>query len=217
MTKPVRLDVINNFYDQVGAGTLRKGRSAMKLFYVGMLLFVLVASGCATTYRDFPVNALATKPAAGTCDVMHYNVKKFDVLDVGGYSELQTFFRDAEVCRRMVPVDEKPKKGLYVEVETHWKPITMPALVFGYLSVSTLTLLPAWSTKDGYVVKYSVYVDEKKMESYRYEITRTAGLWLGLLPFAWINLLTYNEEDAFKATSNQFVIDARQYLTSPGL
>ena len=139
------------------------------------------------------------------------------MLDVGGYGKLQTFFRDTEVCRKMVAVDEKPKKGLYVEVDTDWKALSMPALIFGYLSVSTLTLLPAWSTKDGYIVKYNVYVDEKKMETYNYEITRKVGLWLGLLPFAWINLLTYSEEDAFKATSNRFVIDARQYLTSPGL
>jgi hypothetical protein len=195
----------------------RKGGKDMKLINVGMLLFVLAGSGCATTYRDFPVDALTTKPTPGTCNVMYYNIKRFDVLDLGGYGKLQTFFRDTDVCRKMVAVDEKPKKGLYVEVDTHWKPISMPALVFGYLSVSTLTFLPAWSTKDGYIVKYNVYVDEKKMETYKYEITRTAGLWLGLLPFAWINLLTYDEEDAFKATSNQFVIDARQYLTSPGL
>src|SRR6185369_4349104 len=112
----------------------------MKRFYAVMLSIVLVASGCATTYRDFPVDALSAKPAPGTCNVMYYNVKRFNVLDVGGYSKLQTFFRDAELCRKMVPVDENPNKGLYVEVDTKWKPVTIPALVFGYISVSTLTL-----------------------------------------------------------------------------
>ena len=62
-----------------------------------------------------------------------------------------------------------------------------------------------------------IVLDEKKMETYNYTITRKVGLWPELLPFAWVNLLTYNEEDAFKATSNQFAIDARQYLTGPGL
>ena len=189
----------------------------MKLFFVVTLSFALIGLGCVTTYRDFPADALGKKPAPGACDVMYYNVERFNVLDMGGYSELQTFFRTAGVCKKMMPVDANPGKGLYVDVVTTWKPMTMPALIFGYISVSTLTLLPAWSTRDGYNVKYDVYVGEKKAETYNYEITRKVGLWLGLLPFAWVNLFTYNEEDAFEATANQFVIDARQHLTSPGL
>lgn len=187
----------------------------MKLFYVVALSFTLM--GCVATYRDFPVDALGQKPEPGTCNVMYYNVKRFDILDMGGYSKLQNVFRDAGMCKKMVPVDTNPEKGLYVEVDTKWKPMTMPALIFGYISVSTLTLLPAWSTKDGYVVKYNVHVDGMKVETYNYEITRKAGIWIGLIPFAWINLITHDEEDAFEATAYQFVNDARQYLTSPGL
>lgn len=183
----------------------------MKLLFGVILSLMLI--GCATTYRDFPVDALGMKPVPKTCSVMHYNIKRFDVLDVGGYSELQNIFRDTEICKEMLPVDIKPEKGLYVEVDTNWKPITLPALVFGYLSVATLTFLPAWSTKDGYVVKYNVYIDGEKVETYRYEITRKVGLWMGLIPFVWVNLITYNEEDAFRATAYQFFNDAQPYLT----
>ncbi len=136
---------------------------------------------------------------------------------MGGYSSLQHVFRDAGICRKMVPADTSPEKGLYIEVETKWKPMTLPALVFGYISISTLTLLPAWSTKDGYFVKYDVYIDGKKKETYNYEITRKGGIWIGLIPFSWINLITYSEKQAFEATANQFVQDARPYLKNPGL
>ena len=182
----------------------------MKLIQLIVLSFVL--TGCVATYRDFPVDAIDRKRTAGTCDVMHYNIKRFNTLDAGGYSKLQEVFRDADICRKMVQVEADPEKGLYLEVETKWKPLTMPAFIFGYISVSTLTLLPAWSTHDGYVVKYNIYLEGKMKETYRYDITRKAGLWLGLLPFAWINAFTYSEEDAFEATAWQFSSDAQVYL-----
>ena len=192
-----------------------KGRIGVKLLQVIALSFVL--TGCMTTYRNFPVDALDKKPSAGTCDVMQYNIKRFDVLDAGGYSRLQEVFRDAAICKKMVPVEAVPEKGLYLEVETKWKPLTMPALIAGYISVSTLTLLPAWSTHDGYTVKYIIYQDGQKKETYGYDITRKAGLWLGLLPFAWINAFTYSESDAFEATAYQFSADAQVYLRSHSL
>jgi hypothetical protein len=182
----------------------------MKWLWATLLSISLL--GCIATYRDFPVDALARKPAPGTCTVMHFNVKRFDILDAGGYSKLNSMFRNAEICKKMVPVDSAPEKGLYVEIETKWKPMSLPALVFGYLSVSTLTILPAWSTQDGYYVNYHVYMDGMKKETYNYEITRKAGVWIVLLPLAWLNLITYDETDAFEATANQFFMDARQYL-----
>lgn len=186
----------------------------MKQFLVVVLSVSLI--GCIATYRDFPGDALDKKPRTGTCSVMYYNVKRFDILDMGGYQKLQEMFKSAGLCKKMIPVDSSPTKGLYVEIEAKWKPMTMPALIFGYLSVATLTLLPAWSTHDGYVVKYIVYIDGKGVETYQYEITRKVGIWIGLLPFAWINFLTPSEEDAFEATTYQFVKDARQFLAPEG-
>jgi hypothetical protein len=187
----------------------------MKLFS-GLTAIVFLLTGCAATYRDFPVNALDQKPQKGTCSVMYYNIKRFDILDAGGYSRLQEIFRNEGLCRQMEPVEADPGKGLYIEVEAKWKPVTLPALIFGYLSVSTLTLLPAWSTKDGYLVKYDVYLDGEKKETYHYEITRKAGIWIGLLPFSWVNFITYSEEDAFEAITYQFIHDAQPYLTKNG-
>jgi hypothetical protein len=187
----------------------------MRLFFAAALSFVLM--GCVVSYRDFPVGALDQKPVPGTCSAMYYNVKRFDILEFGGYSMLQDEFRNAGMCKKMMPVEAAPEKGLYVEIETKWKPVTVPALVFGYLSVSTLTILPAWSTKDGYNVKYTVFVDGVEKDTYNYEITRKAAMWIVFLPFAWINFGTYSEEEAFQATAYQFVHDARPYLTGPAI
>lgn len=182
----------------------------MKLLLLIILSFTL--TGCITTYRDFPVDALDKKPAVGTCEVMQYTVKRFDVLDAGGYTKLQEELKNAQFCKKMVLVDAVPEKGMYLEVETKWKPLSLPAFIFGYLSASTLTILPAWSTHDGYNVKYNLYQDGQVKETYRYDITRKAGLWLVLLPFVWVNAFTYSEEDAFKATAHQFSFDAQAYL-----
>ena len=179
---------------------------------IALMVLMLTMTGCISTYRGFSPDAIDRKQTAGNCDVMYYNVKKFDILESGGYNKLQTFFRNAAICKTMKPADEPPAKGLYLDVEAKWKPMSMSSVIFGYISVSTLTMIPAWSTQDGYDVRYSLYRNGVKKETYNYDITRKAGLWVGLLPFAWINAFTYSEEDAFQATSNQFWTDAQPYF-----
>lgn len=182
----------------------------MKL--IPLIVLMMTLTGCIATYRGFPEDAIGRKQTPGTCDVMYYNVKKFDILDSGGYNKLQEYFQTTPICKTMKQADEMPQNGIYLEIEEKWKPMSMPALIFGYISVSTLTILPAWSSQDGYIVKYNLYQDGQKKETYRYEITRKGGLWLGLLPFAWINAFTYSEEDAFSATASQFWADAHPYF-----
>lgn len=177
-----------------------------------LLAALLTLTGCITTYRDFPVDAVGLKPQSGACDILQYNVKRFEILDAGGYNELREVFKNSEICKKMVPVEEKADKGLYLEVNTKWKPVTMPALIFGYISISTLTILPAWSTQDGYIVNYDVYVDGQKKGAFKYDITRKMGMWLPLLPFAWINAFTYSENEAFAATARQFSNDSQMYF-----
>lgn len=182
----------------------------MKFFLLPLLLFTL--TGCMATYRDFPVAALDQPAAPGKCDVLNYKINRFNVLDSGGYNRLKDIFAEEQLCHKTIAAEKAPEQGLFVAVETEWRPMSLPALVFGYISASTLTILPAWSTQDGYLVNYNLYVDGAMKETYRYKITRKAGLWLGLLPFAWINSFTYKETDAFTATANQFSLDARPYL-----
>lgn len=81
-------------------------------------------------------------------------------------------------------------------------------LLFPVYLQATTVIFPWWSSGAGYTVEYTLYVDGKKEHSYSYEITKKGVGWIGLLPFAWINLFTDDAKDAFRATAYQFFRDA---------
>ena len=170
-------------------------------------LLPLLAS-CIITYRDFPVAMVGQPPTSKPYGTLAYHINPFPVVNSGGQTALETIFRERTPFTKTRLVNEVPSEGLYCLVDVEWRPLSLPALVFGYISISTLTLLPAWSTRDGYVVHYHVFQNAKERDSFSYPITRKMGLWAGLLPFVWANLFTYSEEEAFEATTYQFFRDA---------
>ncbi|MFZ5875884.1 MAG: LIC12231 family lipoprotein [Nitrospirota bacterium] len=172
-----------------------------------IVLLPLLAS-CITTYRDFPTTMIGEAPTSKPYDALAYHINPFPVINSGGEAALEVVFRERTPFAKTRSVNEMPAKGLYCLVNVEWRPLSLPALAFGYLSVSTLTLLPAWSTSEGYVVHYHLFKDGEEGESFSYPITRKMGLWAGLLPFVWVNLFTYSEEQAFEATAYQFFKDA---------
>jgi len=178
------------------------------LRFISFVLIPLFLSSCVTTYRDFPNQMVGKTPDSNKEGTLYYKIKKFPVIDSGGERTLYKIFQDKTPFRNTKETEAIPDEGVYCLVETQYKPFSVPALIFGYISVSFLTLLPAWSTQDGWRVRYHLYVNGKEKDVYSYEITRKAGLWLGLLPFFWVNFLTYSEADAFEATTYQFFKDA---------
>jgi hypothetical protein len=70
-----------------------------------------------------------------------------------------------------------------------------------------LFLLPA-SMTSGFDVSFTVESPGKPPQRYAYPILERGGLWLPLLPFAWISLLTPNADDAFRATVQRFIADS---------
>jgi len=178
-----------------------------------LVLLVPLLASCITTYRDFPTAMVDQPPASKPYRTLHYQVKPFPVVNAGGQAVLDTIFRERTPFAKTRAVNQPPAKGLFCLVDVEYRPPSLPAVVFGYISLSTLTLLPAWSTHDGYVVHYRVFVDGRERDSFDYTITRKFGLWVGLLPFAWANVLTYSEEDAFEATAYQFFRDAAPIFT----
>jgi hypothetical protein len=178
------------------------------LILVAVVALVPLATACVTTYRDFPL-AMIDKPSPpATYDALSYQIQPFPVINVGGESALHRAFRERAPFAKTKGVTQVPADGIFCLVSVEWKPPTLPALVFGFLSVSSLTFLPAWSTREGYIVRYHVFVDGTRRETFAYAVTRKFGLWLGLLPFAWINFQTYSEAQAFDATAQQFFRDA---------
>jgi hypothetical protein len=85
-------------------------------------------------------------------------------------------------------------------------------MAFGYLSAITFTILPAWSTKDGYDLYFELYRDDIKVKTFDYRIKRVGGVWIALLPFVWVNFLTNSEEDAFEAATYQFFRDVESSI-----
>ena len=125
-----------------------------------------------------------------------------------GSTNLNNVFRSQSPFRLVEKTTEKPQEGLFVSVKVETIAPSVPAIIFGYISVSTLTLFPAWSTKDGYYVIYEVFMDGKRQKSFTYEIRRKAFMWIVMLPFSWINAFTYSEEEAFQATAQRFFKEA---------
>lgn len=149
-----------------------------------------------------------------------------------GYQEVEWVFNDVQVFRETRPVSTPPEKGVYCSVWLTILPIKKkqaesegaaqqgaaaaaglslalfpPLALAGALEVVAAPI-PFYSTKAGYVVHYDLYVDSGLKKSYSYRIVKKGVSWIALLPFTWVNFLTYSEKDAFRATAYQFLIDA---------
>jgi len=70
----------------------------------------------------------------------------------------------------------------------------------------------SWSTEDGFDVYYDFYVDGEKVKTFYYEIKKSIGIWVVLIPFIWVNWFTPSKEKAFEATAYQFINDVQPYL-----
>ncbi|MBI4000340.1 MAG: hypothetical protein HY348_00960 [Nitrospira defluvii] len=54
-------------------------------------------------------------------------------------------------------------------------------------------------------MQYDLSIDQQLKKSYRFPINKTQILWIGLMPFVWINTLTVTQTQAFEATVHQFL------------
>lgn len=103
-------------------------------------------------------------------------------------------------------------EGVFVEVTPTYQEPSFMAILFGYFSMSTLTILPAFSNEDGFDLRFDVYREGKMIFSRKYETRRFMMLWAGTLPFLWLNEFTASEEEAFAAVTQQFLMDAQAVL-----
>lgn len=180
----------------------------LPLHWLVVVVASLLSSGC-MTYRDFPTEMVGKAPTQTPYKALNYKIDKFEALSFGGGEEALK-----EVLRKRTPfqtsdaVEAIPESGLFCMITVEQKPIGLPVVAAGYLSYSTLAMLPAWSTKDGFRIRYDLYVNGKKSGKYEYEVTRKSAIWLGLLPFIWVNALTYSESDAIQATAYKFFKEA---------
>ncbi|MBM9590941.1 hypothetical protein JWG41_10825 [Leptospira sp. 201903075] len=182
-----------------------------------LFLLILTFSSCITRYRDYPIIDPPAKTSNPSKIKLFYHLEPFPILEFGGYAALKSFFKTglkSQFSDTEEIFDPKniPQKGVYCKVSTQWTPISAPALIFGYLSMATATILPAWSSNEGFDVTYSLYKDGQKVKDFTYSPRRSIFLWIFTLPVIWVNLITSSEEEVFKATSYQFIEDAKPYL-----
>ncbi|EMY71562.1 hypothetical protein LEP1GSC199_1531 [Leptospira vanthielii serovar Holland str. Waz Holland = ATCC 700522] len=188
----------------------------MKFLHL-LFLLVLTFSSCITYYRDYPTIEAPQKSSNPSKVKLFYHIEPFPILEFGGYTALKSFFKTKMKSQfsdteEIIDPTSIPKKGVYCKVSTQWAPISAPALIFGYISVATATILPSWSSNEGFDVTYSVYKDGQKVKDFVYSPRRSIFLWIFTLPVVWINLFTSTEEEVFKATTYQFLEDAKPYL-----
>ena len=181
-----------------------------------LLLIIVLISGCAVHY-PISTDVKAIKKMSFSFDQpLYYKISKPDFLTIGGPEKVEDVLKSQNYFGSVERVfdDTIPHKGFYVSIRPEWRPPTLPAIAFGYISASTATILPAWTTKDGYDLYFDLYLDGRKVKTFNYRIKRVAGVWIVLLPFVWVNLLTNSEEDAFEAATYQFFLDASNKMNT---
>ncbi|MEO5657613.1 MAG: hypothetical protein ABIO65_03400 [Nitrospiria bacterium] len=175
--------------------------------YVTLLTLVPVLASCLSGYRGFP-DVQPAPPDAKRSGTLSYQIQDTPFMDTGGRESLEDAFQSAAPFAKTKKRSEAPERGAYCLVQVEWRAPSLPAVVFGYISLSFLTLLPAWSTQEGYIIRYQVFVNGKEQEVFEYPVKRTVALWAGLLPLVWVNWLTPSQGEAFEATARQFFHDA---------
>jgi len=122
----------------------------------------LITSGC-MTYRDFPKDMIGKPPTAKPYKKISYKIDKFQALTLAGGDEaLKEALRRKTPFQISEPVEAMPEKGIFCLVTVEPKPISLAVVGAGYLSYSTMGILPVWSTKDGFRIRYDLFWMAKK-------------------------------------------------------
>lgn len=185
------------------------GRAVRALALATACLTLL--SACVVGYTGYPGKTALRADAGPGAPDLTYRVNKFPVLHGSGDKAIDKVLAESPAFSGPVRIYEgnpEPDKGLFLEVHVQWVPPTATAMVFGYLSVATLTILPAYSGHDGYVVSYRLFRDGELAKVYQYPVTRKVALWLPLLVLVWVNAMTPGESKVFTRTTHRFLADA---------
>ena len=174
-------------------------KKVTKLSIIGLLLFTISCM----SYRHLPQvaeNGVANNPRATT---LEYRVDGNAMF--AGPTVIREEIAASAAFTKKLPTEVEPKTGYFLNVEIKQLSPSIAAVVFGYISYATLTILPFWSTEDGASLTYSFYKDGKRLAAKEYVINRGTFVWLGMLPFVWVNLITPSEEEAFRAATRDFM------------
>lgn len=203
------LVVVNNYCDK-----FKLINKCKKSFLLVMLLYVFVyVTGCVGHYKNIP--DVDRSPLNNNISKnVKVGIKKLPIVVSSGKKAIEDAFNESKLFDNLEVYfeDDIPKEGIFIHVETKYKAPDLPAIVFGYVSVSTATILPAWSNNDGFDIYYRIYINGNLEKTFRYEKRRFAASWIFLLPFVWVNLFTTGEYDAFYTSTYDFLKSAQPIL-----
>ena len=104
------------------------------------------------------------------------------------------------------PIGSSPQGLRVLFVKVRDRPHGQLRQVWAEGSIYLAGLLPA-PLAYGFDLEFSIG-QGLQTRVYRYQIVNRGLIWLPLLPFAWISLLTPDEEDAFRGVVRRFIADA---------
>lgn len=181
--------------------------NTIKLFSLTLLL-ALFLTGC-VSYGNYPkADNFQTKKSYPDLKYSITGAKSWG----GGARSLEETLKLEGNFNSTEKLEAKEDSGLFVNAKIHAVAPSIPAMAFGYLSYSTLTFLPFWSTQDGYEVTFEVYNDGKRLKNYNYSFNRRSFVWMPMIVLVWVNYFTPSEKDVFAAVTRQFLKDAEPVL-----
>lgn len=182
----------------------------LKAFFFVSALFL--QSGCAILSYDVePKQAWQASSLAAhksKIKLSYFVEETVKGISFGGMREVARIIKKSSLFESLDRVDQFSQEGYFLHVKVENVRGSPIAWGWGYVAATLLFILPAYTDTSGFDVYFEVYKNGKQVKEYQYEIQRTGFAWLPVLPFAWINLLTSSEADAFQAITKQFLIDA---------
>jgi hypothetical protein len=172
----------------------------------------LTSSNCLIDYKEFPkVDTLNSQMKIYDKKLV-YNLPYFPQFNLGGKEALETYFQVKTPFKNTEAGTKIPLDGFLVDVKVDYRSPSTPALVFLTASTLTATILPAWSMHDGYDIRYILYKDGKKVETFSYQVERKYAQWFLILPIIWMNNDTASEKSVFERLTETFFKDAKKHF-----
>jgi hypothetical protein len=119
---------------------------------------------------------------------------------------LDTLQREGGV--QVEPVNQLAGDGVGLAIRVRDVPASDAAEAMAIVSMATATIVPAFSGSEGLDVRFEVQSQGKSARTYEYQARRRVLIWLPLLPFVWVNLITPDRADALRGVARQFLHDS---------
>ncbi len=121
--------------------------------------------------------------------------------------EFEVLRRELEVVGRPIMQEIPPEKGIYIRSYKTAKFSSNTANFFCWFSAMTLSLIPCYRENSGWNIVYTFYRDGESQKSYSYEVINKQFVWIGAIPFSWVNYIVPQYEEAYVETTRQFLLD----------